>query len=226
MIKKIHQIYISDNNVPPSKHINDQINLLKKMYFDYDYTLYNNDECRNIIGSLFGKKVVDLYDSLVPYAYRASFARYCILYKHGGQYFDISLCPEFKLEFNQTSILYEAPLDDSTNNKRAVCNGVMIFNTPQHPFLFDAIQNTIKNIKQKNYCDHALAILGPILLGKLQKYDITFGHSKWISPTQKAAFLNNDMHWKYRPDKTYLETFGCIGTNNYAKLWDSKQIFK
>jgi hypothetical protein len=152
-------------------------------------------------------------------------ARYCILYKYGGQYFDTSICPEFKLEFDNPAILYKPPLE--WGGGELIDNGVMIFNETQHPLLLKAIQVCIKNIRNKNYGNGSLDITGPGVLGKIDKYDnVTYGHCKFIEPGQKAAFLNETMHWKYKPEGANLKTLGCSGVNIYDDMWLEKKVFK
>jgi mannosyltransferase OCH1-like enzyme len=230
--KKIHQIYISDNNNPPSDYVITQMNKLKNLYSDYDYILYNNEMCRNEIKSLIGTKAVNLYDSLNSYSFRADFARYVILFKFGGYYFDSIICPEFKLEFNDHPVMYLPP-KNHCYNMNAIENGVMLFNKPQHVFIEKAIELCLKNINQKNYGKNALDVTGPVTLGRIENtYDIKFGQSKSLSPderkkykTDKAAYFGDIIHWLYRPSGTYLKDFKCIGTNSYENLWFNKQIF-
>lgn len=224
-MKKLHQIYISDNKHEPSGYVISQMTKLKSLYSDYDYQLYDDEMCRDTIRSLFGQKVVSVYDSLIPYAFKADFARYCILYKYGGCYFDVSICPEFKIEWEESPILYKAPVG-SCDGLSAIDNGVMLFNDIKHQFLFDAIHGCIKNIKKKDYDIHPLELTGPVMLGKLNEYDIKFGQSKYITPKQKGAFFNDTLHWLYKPNGTYLHTFKCIGTNSYEELWLDKKVFK
>jgi mannosyltransferase OCH1-like enzyme len=226
IIKKVHQIYISEDNKPPSAYIQEQMAKVKELYSDWEYNLYDNERCREVIDSIFGKKIVNVYDSLNTFAYRADFARYCILYKYGGQYFDASICPELKLNFEDTSILYKPPVEWGA--VELIDNGVMIFNETQHPLLLKAIQVCIKNIRSKNYGNGSLDITGPAVLGKIDKYDdVTYGYCKYITPKkQKAAFLGDVMHWKYKPEGTHLESFGCSGVNNYDKMWLEKKVFK
>jgi hypothetical protein len=147
------------------------------------------------------------------------------LYKYGGCYFDVSICPEFKIECEESPILYKAPVG-SCDGFAAIDNGVMLFNDTKHQFLFDAIHGCIKNIKKKDYDIHPLELTGPVMLAKLNEYDIKFGQSKYITPKQKGAFFNDTLHWLYKPNGTYLHTFKCIGTNSYEDLWLDKKVFK
>lgn len=231
-MKKVHQIYISDNNAPPSAYVASQMKKLKNMYSDYTYTLYDNEMCRNELRSAFGDALVMVYDSLNSYSFRADLARYCILYKHGGFYFDSIICPEFKLEFDHP-VLYRAPVG-SCDGYNAIDNGVMYFNAPKHAYLLDAMARCYENVKKKAYGVTPLDITGPIMLGRLtNEYDIRFGRSKFLDKKlqaiykrDKAAYFGDEIHWLHKPSGSYLHSFGCTGINSYEDMWFNKQIFK
>jgi mannosyltransferase OCH1-like enzyme len=225
-MKNIHQIYISDNMHNVNEYIQTKMQQLEEMYSDYNYTLYDNDMCRSEIASVFGTSAAKLYDSLNSYSFRADLARYCILYKYGGYYFDAVICPEFKLEFKDSPVLYKAPDSDDSVCKNLIDNGVMYFNRCNHPFLRDAIALSLANIKRQSYGDHPLDITGPLMLSRLNEYDITFGKSKYITPTQKGAFLDGTLHWLYKPEGTTFASFSGKGTNSYEQMWFDKKIFK
>lgn len=223
MTRKIHQIYISDGKHAPGEYVYNKMNNVKNMYKDYDYVLYDHDMCRDEVKYVGGEKMALLFDRILPYSFKADFARYCILYRYGGYYFDSSICPEFKIE-TDVPILYRAPIG-AADGREAIDNGVMLFDDCNHPFLFDAINSCTRNIAKRDYCDHPLAITGPVMLNRLESYDINFGRSRWISPGQKAAFFNEEMHWLYKPDGTYLHTFDCRGTNSYEDAWFDRKCF-
>jgi mannosyltransferase OCH1-like enzyme len=225
-MKNIHQIYISDGMHVPNVYVQGQMQKLREMYSDYNYTLYDNDMCRTEIASVFGNVAVKLYDSLNSYSFRADLARYCILYKYGGHYFDAVICPEFKLEFKDSPVLYQAPDSDDAVCNNLIDNGVMYFNGCNHPFLRDAIARSLSNIKRQSYGVHPLDITGPLMLSRLPQYDISFGKSKYITPTQKGAFFHNELHWLYKPEGTTFASFSGNGTNSYEQMWFDKQIFK
>jgi mannosyltransferase OCH1-like enzyme len=64
-------------------------NILKKNNPEFTFYLYDENECREFIKKHFNKNVLDAYDKLIPYAYKADLWRYCILYINGGIYLDI-----------------------------------------------------------------------------------------------------------------------------------------
>jgi mannosyltransferase OCH1-like enzyme len=56
---------------------------------EFEFELYDNDDCRKFIEANFDKDVLYAFDSLIPGAYKADLWRYCIIYKYGGIYLDI-----------------------------------------------------------------------------------------------------------------------------------------
>lgn len=232
-VRKIHQIYISDNNVPPGKHVADKMQRLRALYDDYQYTLYDGDMCRNEVRNLLGERGVKAYESLVAYAFKADLARYCILYQHGGLYFDSVICPERKLEVSDRPMMYLAPRSYWEGHGRIIENGVMLFPDTRHPFIRDAIINCLVNIELRSYTS-MLGITGPHMLGSLYTYDIQLGQSAYLSPeqqaeygTQKGAFFEDELHWLYKPvGTTITHTYGGKGTNSYEDLWIKGRIFK
>jgi hypothetical protein len=203
------------------------------MYSDYEYTLYNNEMCRDQIRTLLGDEAVKLYDSLNSYSFRADLARYCILYQQGGFYFDSVICPEFKLEFGDFPVMYRPPIG-ACGEYNAIENGVMYFNRPHHEFLWDAITLSFKNVKEQYYGVTPLDITSPVMLGRLlNTYDIQFGQSRFLDEeeqtvygTNKAAYFQDVMHWLYKPNDYVLETFKCVGTNSYGQMWSERRMYK
>jgi len=228
MSKIIHQIYISDNNAQPSEYIISQMSRLRTLYSDYKYVLYDNQRCREEIQKAFGNNTVSLYDSLQSYAFRADFARYILLYVYGGYYYDVSLCPEEKIEFDVDAVLYEGTVSETeTIGYRLIENNFMFFKHPKNKNLFDLIGLTIRNIRFRNYGIHPLDITGPIVLGRIPFSDVSFGSVRLISETQKGSFFGETLHYKHK-SKEYqadLAKLGCAGTNNYEKMWFDKIVF-
>jgi mannosyltransferase OCH1-like enzyme len=224
-MNNIHQIYISDSKKQPSTFVSEKLEKVKNLYHDCNYTLYDADMCHEEVKSVVGGKLANLYDTITAYSFKADVARYCILYKYAGYYFDATICPEFRLKFENHPILYKAPENAIQNNLNAIDNGVMYFNDIKHEFLSNAIELSFKNIRSKNYGVHSLDITGPVMLGRLKEYNIQFGRSRWISELQKGAFLNDELHWLYKPSNTTFASFEGAGTNSYEKIWLDRKVF-
>lgn len=227
-MKKIHQIYISDDNQPPSKYIQEKISNLKSIYSDYSYKLYNHEECRDLMKFTFGLKGLTYFDSIKPYAFKADLARYTILYKEGGYYYDISLSPEYKFESQHPGVLYRTEPDKIvTDNEVFIENNFMFFKKPKHPFLIDALNKAFNMIKNKEYGRHPLDVTSPMLLGTLDTRDIFIGENKKINEHTYARFYKEKIHFYPKPLKygVGLDKLGAKGTNNYEEMWFNKEVF-
>jgi hypothetical protein len=82
----------------------------------------------------------------------------------------------------------------------------------------------LKNIKNKAYGTHPLDITGPVMLSRLNRYDIRFGKSRFISENQKGAFFENTLHWLYKPEGTTFSSLSATG-NSYEQMWFDRKIF-
>ena len=85
-LPNIFQIYISDDGSGPSEALSDAIASVKRCFSAYQYSLHNNDSLRTFIEENFDNEVVESYDKLRPFAYKADLGRYCLLYQLGGWY--------------------------------------------------------------------------------------------------------------------------------------------
>jgi mannosyltransferase OCH1-like enzyme len=94
-------------NLPPK--MQQAVNTIKAHNPEFQHFLYDDNMCREFIRNNFPEDVLRAYDLLIPGAYKADLWRYCILYKKGGIYLDISYTPFNNFKFlNLTKIL--APL--------------------------------------------------------------------------------------------------------------------
>ena len=57
-IKKIHQIWIADDNAEPSDFIKNQMFEVKQKYNDYEYKLWSNNDIIDFISKHFDKDVL------------------------------------------------------------------------------------------------------------------------------------------------------------------------
>ena len=164
--KVIYQTFKTKNL---SKEMNDIVDSWKLHNTNYEYILYDNNECKEFIRSFFDSKVIDAYYKLRYGALRADLWRYCILYKYGGVYADLdTLCLDSIDNFitNKTEIM--VPKD--------LWNSYHIFNSfiaivPNHPIMDYCIKKIVNNVQNKiNYPDKR-DVTGPGVLGKsINKY--------------------------------------------------------
>jgi mannosyltransferase OCH1-like enzyme len=81
----IYQTWHS-KNLPES--MKNAVNKIIKYNPEFNYKLYDDDDCRNFIKENFDTNVLNAFDCLKPGAYKADLFRYCYLYINGGCYFD------------------------------------------------------------------------------------------------------------------------------------------
>jgi len=74
-------------NLPPS--MIDSVENIKMNNKNFNYKLFDDEDCRNFIKNNFDGSVLYAFDSLKPGAYKADLWRYCVLYILGGIYIDI-----------------------------------------------------------------------------------------------------------------------------------------
>jgi hypothetical protein len=89
--KRIIPLYIYQTwhtkSLPPK--MQECVNQLKSANPEFQYHLYDDNECREFIKENYDERVLHAFDSLVPGTFKADLWRYCILYKYGGIYLDI-----------------------------------------------------------------------------------------------------------------------------------------
>lgn len=222
---KIHQIYITDNNNSPSEYVSNKMQNLKELYSDYEYILWDKHSIEKFISENFDEEVLTAYNCIKPYAFKADLARYCILYKLGGYYFDVSICPEFKFEPKEPIVFNGIVNELETNNLNIIENNVLFFSEPNNEFLKEAIDKSVKNILDLNPGKHPLDITGPIMLGRL-KSKINYGQVEQRDG-YKVSLYNNELIYPHKPREyqANLSKLGCAGTNNYEKMWFNGNLF-
>ena len=70
-----------------------------KLNPDFKIKYYSDKGSREFIKNNYSKEILSAYDSLIPGAYKADLFRYCVLYKYGGIYSDLT--QRFTKPFNK-----------------------------------------------------------------------------------------------------------------------------
>lgn len=235
-MKIIHQIYISDNNVSPSNIIAFNMNAIKDMYSDYEYMLWDNDSIKLFLKENFDKDVLNAYDYIKPYAFKADLARYCILYYYGGYYFDCAVTLKDKIEYSDDVVLYKNKFDKSVFGFEEILevieNDALFFKFTKHQLLWELIENIKNNVYELFYGHHPLCITGPLLLHKVynklkNNLNITLGEIKKIDG--KFVGVLNGKKTYYRKDIKFahnLQALNCIGVNDYEKMWFDGNVYR
>lgn len=232
----LFQIWITDNNQPLNNYVQSQTLKLKNMYSECDYKLYTNNDIKSFLLNFFDKDVFQAYEKCKPYAFKSDLARYCLLYIYGGYYFDISICPEFKLIHNEKSImLLGEPVEIKNNNYKLQDNCMMYFKNSKDIFLKNAIDNCVKNILNHNLGLHPLDVTGPMMLYKIKHEHIKLYPCSIVN-NEKVVMIDGKVWLKYANgfssekaityENDNVFAYGKEGTNNYAEMWFQNNVFK
>ena len=226
----------TNSGIHSSKAVIRNINSLKIIMPKLKHHLLSNEDLENFISSNFPTDVLDAYDKLTPYAYKADLAKYCILLKYGGLYADLA-----------TRLMQ--PLDIADNKKilcfrDAVGKGLglwtvstgLIFCHPNMSVFKTAIDMIINNCKESSYGPNSLHPTGPALFGRAlaivnQEEQIDVGEFKsltgdsnpynygYIDSTGKIVAL------RMKQKGADISHLGINGSNNYDYIWRSKQVY-
>jgi mannosyltransferase OCH1-like enzyme len=200
---------------------------------EFDYYLYDDNDCREFIKNNYDESVVNAFDSLIPGAYKSDLWRYCILYINGGIYFDLKFYTVTPL----SSILHYGPtlfVKDRflsymrPKAKYNLYNAFMI-STPKNPIFKYCIYDIVNSCKFKLYKKNPLDITGPGLLGHIiikyfpNKY---YDYTKFIHNEGGIVKVINDNiiifaeYPEYRYDQKLFQK-----TKRYDELWTNRKIY-
>jgi len=141
---------------------------LKSKNSEFEYFLFDDNDCEEFIKNNFGEDVLHAYDTLIPGAYKADLWRCCVLYIYGGIYLDIKYqcVNDFKLI---TLTDKEYFVTDELMNyisgpyKGIIWNGLMI-SKPKNERLLKCINQIVENVENKYYGFGIYEPTGPTLL--------------------------------------------------------------
>ena len=82
MIKNSFQILISDLEGETTPLIEKAISSFRNSLKECSYTLYNKEMIQELLALEFDNEVLNAFEKLKPFAFKADLARYCIAYKY------------------------------------------------------------------------------------------------------------------------------------------------
>jgi len=71
----------------------ENVKTIRSLNPDYEYKLYDDEDCRAFLKKHFGKNYADAFDILIPGAFKCDLWRYAALYVYGGVYLDMDMIP-------------------------------------------------------------------------------------------------------------------------------------
>lgn len=240
MISKIHQIWITDNNTPPGEYVQAQMAKLNQMYPDCEYTLYNQTTLFDFIMKNFDSDVGLAFQKIKPYAFKADLGRYCLLYVHGGYYFDAALCPKFRYQHNDYAFILQGETVILNGEPCSVLdNGIMYFSETMNAFLKSAIEKSVENILRHNYGRSPLDVTGPSMLAGLdhsmiKKFPYSVVNNKKVTCIDEQIWFEYQHGFSAAPigtnnswdENLVISKSEARGTNSYSLMWHNRDVFK
>jgi len=206
---------------------------------DWEYKLFDNNECVEFIGKHFDKDTLEAFDNLIPGAFKGDLFRYCYLYINGGVYTDIDnicLIPlnEF-LNEDDSFVLVK----DSVNHKANLIYNAFMATEKNNPVIKEAIDISVHNVKHniypktQNKIVDVLSVTGPRCLGiALEKHinDVDLRLFNVIEQQAKVGerFLVEIIGIVTDNDETVVKVKydGYKETDDYWDLFDKRTIYK
>ena len=231
--KTVHKIFIDSKMEPGPIDGNIQRAMDTWKRPGYTVKLWYGNECRDYLLNKFGKEHLECFDKIIPYAFKADFMRYCIIYNEGGWYSDWQqVLLEPLDEFEKYSWV---SCWDTTGEENKI-NGCMqngfIGATKGNRVLKECINSVIDNCKHKNYGKSPWYPTGPCLLGdSFRKYnnlsDVKLGNTQ-NDPQDGPCFFIDSVKVVINKCCIDIDKPGTVfqNGNDYLSLWKNKNIFK
>ena len=126
-----------------------KLNVKKVIYF-------NDNDCKTFMKNL-GEKYYNAYNMLIPNAFKADLWRYCVLYKNGGIYGDLTQYFLINYDVNKDNVDMVFVKDGLKNDIQISFMAIKKNNT----FFKYLIDNITDNILKKNKGENVFDITGP-----------------------------------------------------------------
>ena len=138
----------------------------------FEMVYFDDEQCEQFIKDNFDNKILNAYKSLVPSAYKADLFRYCLLYKSGGVWSDLTqqfYAPISKyVDFEKDELVFV----EGKYILEAQMNGIEIAfmaSRPKQEIFLKAINKIVENVNFHYYGTTSFCPTGPIMLKKLVK---------------------------------------------------------
>jgi mannosyltransferase OCH1-like enzyme len=205
-------------DLPPLMQKN--LNLLCKQNPEFNFHLYDDNDCRTFLQTHFHSEIVNAFDTLIPGAYKADLFRVCILYIYGGYYMDIKLKCIHGFKLIELSESEHFVLDRPTESLH-IYNAFMI-SKKKNPFFKACIEQIVHNVHFKYYGVSNLSPTGPELLGRIaQHFPLTID---LVYPKDFSDHIMYDGTLIIKNYTGYRKEQSKTG-QHYSTQWKSKNIY-
>ena len=245
MIKNSFQILLSENSEELPPVLEKATESFKQCFSYCSYKFYNKDMIEEFLKFEFEEDVLKAFNKLKPKAFKKDLASYCIAYKYGGWYADITIKFIKNININNTGIEFLGFMD--------VGNGVRP-NTLPYPvqtslfyankgskIMNRAIKLIVEHCKKEYYGLTSTSPTGPGVLGRAIAYNglesnqivghfmpLTPNHRNqnrsYILPDGSIVALHKDA-WFPKAQPADLSAFGISDSDNYLEMCKKKDIY-
>jgi hypothetical protein len=196
-----------------------------------------------MIAEKFEPDVLQAFDLLRPYAYKADLARYCLLYIFGGLYVDLSIRPVNALKPPYgVGLATFRDYDFLSPSWTAITIGIL-WAVPGRQEFRIAIDYILDNCRTRYYGSNPLYPTGPVLLGRAMAAAMTAKRQQQDADDQWVGICRPITGGMAQQNITYiapdyslvgilgksrggdLTALGAVGTNNYNDFWHNKSVY-
>ena len=243
----VSQIFITDNNESLPKLFVDSSNTVKNNLTHDNYKLYIKEEIQEFLNDNFPIEVLNCFQKLKPYALKKDLASYCIAFKKGGWFVDISIKINLRLNVKDFKKLEFLGFRDygpgvlKPNTINYLIQSSLFYTEAKSKIMEKAIEICIENCKKEFYGITTSCITGPGVLGRSQAQygtnlnqiigffmplteDFNQKNRSYILPTGDIFALHKDT-WLSNARGGDLKSFGAVGTNNHIEMYFNKEVF-
>lgn len=240
MIPDVHQALFTDPGVPaPTGYLAMAMGSVRDAFPTGRYRCWGLEEATELIADHFDRDVLRAFRCLRPYAYKADLFKYCVLHVHGGWYADAG-----------TRVLQrpmELPFATSERPPRLVvfrgtglwdaawaCSISFLYAARGHEVLPTAIDEVVDNCRQQRYGANPLSVtmtaFGRAIAIHNVREQIEVGLIVDVTgaPYERAHQLGEHGHVAARKPRLHagdLAGIGVEGTNDYARMWEAREVY-
>jgi hypothetical protein len=240
-IADVFQILIVDDGNTPNPlpaSINANIESVRHHYSNAHHHLMNGNDIRQFLRGNFNAEVLEAYDLLTPYAYKADLARYCLLLARGGLYVDVGvrLLNPLRIPAGKSLAGFRDTRGSGSLGASWAFSTSVIYALAGREEMKLALDHIVANCRNRYYGFNPLCPSGPLLLGRVmaivrQSHEYLVGEYRALTPEfdqRNLCFVapDGELIGIRNKGKDAGDSFmGLPATNNYNDIWQRRQVY-
>ena len=233
---QVTQIFLADHEADKGSYLEACVESVRREFAGIRHVLYDQPMVELFLAEHYEPNVLEAYRKLIPYAYRADLARYCIVNKLGGWYFDVGVRCAMGIDLPSTIDLFAFRDINRYASTAWACDNGVFFAKAGHPVLQLAIDQVLEHCRTNYFGVTPLCPTGPNLWGRAIAIEgasssLAFGDSIELTAqyhfSNKALVLPDGKILAYKKPSAPgdLQSLGAHGTNNYLTLWQERRVY-